>query len=161
MAITKNVLNQYFSEKQEIEEVKEKIYNLEKQIERLEKRISEIEDGQTVKDKVRGGLGGLESFVIEGVPYNEYNSKLAELEFKRRMITDRRNILDSLEKQLLLRTNEVEIFINSIEDSFTRRLFALRIFEKRSWKEIAEKMGGNNNENNVKKIFQRYCDKKL
>lgn len=158
MAVTKDILNQYISEKKEIEELKHKINYLEIKIPKLEDRIAEIEEGHTVKDKVRGGDGGLQSFVIEGVPYDEYNTKKAELEFKKRMYEQRIELLKTSEMQLILRTREVEQFISNINDSFLRRLINLRVVEGLSWNEVAERLGGYNNENNVKKIYQRFIE---
>ena len=87
MALDKRILTQYLSEKEEIIELRSKIDYLSNKIPKLENRIAEIEAGHTVKDKVRGGEGGLQSFVIEGVPYDEYNDRKAELEFKKKILS--------------------------------------------------------------------------
>lgn len=160
MAVNKNVLNQYISEKKEIEELKNKIGYLENRIPRLEKIIEDIEEGHTVKDKVRGGEGGLQSFVVEGVPYDEWNDRKAELEFKKRILKQRIDLLRTSEMQLTLRTKEVEQFISSINDSFVRRIINLRVLEGLNWKEVADRIGGGNTEGSVKMIFQRFIDKK-
>lgn len=158
MAINKDILNQYMSEKKEIEELKGKINYLEKRIPKLQKIIDDIEEGHTVKDKVRGGEGGLQSFVIEGVQYNQWNVKKAELSFKKEMLEQRKALLKTLEMELMLRTKEVEEFIYSISDSITRRIISFRVIEGMTWKEIAEHIGGSNNENSVKKAYQRYIE---
>lgn len=160
MAISKEILNQYISEKKEIEDLEKKIEYLEKRIPKLEKRIAEIEDGHTVKDKVRGGNGGLQSFVIEGIPFDEWNDKKAELEFKKKILKQRKETLQILKMQLLLHTKEVEKFICGINDSFTRRIVTMRVVDGMMWKDIADKIGGYNNENSVKKIYQRFVESK-
>ena len=66
--MTKEILKQYTDLQQECDEVREKISTLEQQ-------IIKIEQEGTVLDKVSGGVGGLETFVIEGFPYPEYNRK--------------------------------------------------------------------------------------
>ena len=104
------------------------------------KRIAEIEDGHTVKDKVKGGEGGWQHFVVEGVPYNEWNDKKAELSFKKSMLVQRKKLLETAEMQFLLRTKEVELFISSINDSVTRRIIRLRVLDGYSWKEVADKL---------------------
>lgn len=159
MAVTKDILNQYISEKKEIEELKHKINYLEIKIPKLEERIAEIEAGHTVKDKVRGGDGGLQSFVIEGVPYDEWNDKKAELEFKKRILEQRIDLLKTSEMQLILRTKEVEQFISGINDSLVRRIINLRVIDGLSWKEVADKIGGGNTDGSVKMIYQRFIDK--
>jgi hypothetical protein len=75
MAITKQILVQYSDLQQECKETRDKINRLEEQIERLEKQIHDIENEGTVKDKVKGGLGGIQQFKIEGFPTKEYNDK--------------------------------------------------------------------------------------
>lgn len=160
MALDKRILTQYLSEKEEIIELRSKIDYLSNKIPKLENRIAEIEAGHTVKDKVRGGEGGLQSFVIEGVPYDEYNDRKAELEFKKKILRQRQELLHTQEMDLILRTKEVEQFISGIDDSFTRRIITLRILNGLKWTEIAERIGGGNTESCVKMIYQRFLDKK-
>lgn len=160
MALDKRILTQYLSEKEEIIELRSKIDYLSNKIPKLENRIAEIEAGHTVKDKVRGGEGGLQSFVIEGVPYDEYNDRKAELEFKKKILKQRQELLHTQEMDLILRTKEVEQFISGIDDSFTRRIITLRILNGLKWTEIAERIGGGNTESCVKMIYQRFLDKK-
>ena len=160
MALDKRILTQYLSEKEEIIELRLKIDYLSNKIPKLENRIAEIEAGHTVKDKVRGGEGGLQSFVIEGVPYDEYNDRKAELEFKKKILRQRQELLHTQEMDLILRTKEVEQFISGIDDSFTRRIITLRVLNGLKWTEIAERMGGGNTESCVKMIYQRFLDKK-
>lgn len=57
--MTKEILKQYTDLQQECAEVREKISILERQIMKIERE-------GTVLDKVSGGVGGLETFVIEG-----------------------------------------------------------------------------------------------
>ena len=107
MAIDKSILNQYISEKQEILELRVKIERLESKISKIEQRIAEIEEGHTVKDKVRGGEGGLQSFVIEGVPYDEYNDKLSDLAFAKKSLYHTKEVIKAEEMRFILRTKEV------------------------------------------------------
>ncbi len=160
MAVTKEILNQYLSEKKEIKELRSKIEYLSNKIPKLENRIAEIEAGHTVKDKVRGGEGGLQSFVIEGVPYDEYNDKKAELEFKKKILEQRKQLLHTQELDLILRTKEAEQFISTIKDSLTRRIVRLRVMDGMQWGDVADKIGGMNTENSVKQIYHRFFEEK-
>ena len=90
MAISKDVLNQYRDMQIEIGETKRKISWLEDCITKIEKRIADIEAGEVVKDKVRGGLGGIQSFTIEGVPTREYRKKKIELYMKKDLLEHRK-----------------------------------------------------------------------
>ena len=155
MAISKDVLNQYVDLQREIVETKEKIERLEYQIDRLERRIEEIENGGVVKDKVRGGLGGLQTFNIEGIPTREYQSKKMELHTKKSLLESRKYVLKSLELEILRQLSDVEEFIKQISDSHIRRIVTFRVVNGLSWNEVADRMGGGNTENSVKQMYSR------
>lgn len=157
--VSKDILIQYADTNKEVKEIRKKIDGLEIRIPKLEKRISEIEAGETVKDKVRGGNGGLQSFVVEGVPTKEYTEKKTELSIKRMLLKERKEMLEILELELLRQTNDVEKFIRNVKDSHVRRIIRLRVIEGMSWNEVADEMGGGNTEDSVKKTFYRYVDK--
>lgn len=142
--VSKNILTQYCDLCKEYTELQEKISKLEEQIQK-------ITANGTVIDTVSGGLGGIQTFKIEGVPY-------PELSRKKTLLYSRKAILSELEMQILENINEVEKFISSINDSHIRRIVTLRIVDGLSWNKIADKMGGFNTEDSVKKAFYRYVD---
>ena len=141
--VSKEILIQYSDLQQECKEVREKI-------EKLERQIAKIEADGAVVDKVRGGLGGLQSFKIEGFPYPEYSRK-------KTLLYARKATLSELEMELLETLNEVEEFIASISDSHIRRIVNLRVIDGLSWNEVARKIGGNT-EDSVKKAFYRFME---
>lgn len=141
--VSKEILIQYSDLQQECKEVREKI-------EKLERQIAKIEADGEVVDKVRGGLGGLQSFKIEGFPYPEYSRK-------KTLLYARKATLSELEMELLETLNEVEEFIASISDSHIRRIVNLRVIDGLSWNEVARKIGGNT-EDSVKKAFYRFME---
>lgn len=157
MAISKDVLNQYRDMQIEIGETKRKISWLEDCITKIEKRIADIEAGEVVKDKVRGGLGGIQSFTIEGVPTREYRKKKIELYMKKDLLEHRKATLKSLELNIVSEISDVEEFISNIKDSHIRRIVTLRIVDGLSWNEVADKIGGNT-EGSVKMAYQRYME---
>lgn len=154
--VTRQMLAQYSDTRKEVKEIQERIEKLENRIPKLEKRISEIEDGETVKDKVYGGNGGIQGFVVEGVPLREYTDKKTELKIKRMLLSERKEMLGILELELLRQTNEIQRFINSIKDSHVRRIITLRVVDELSWNEVADRMGGMNTEDSVRKAFERF-----
>lgn len=155
----KEILMQYADTAKEVKEIRKKIDGLQKRIPRLEERLREIENGETVIDKVRGGSGGMQSFVIEGIPTKEYSDKKTELSIKRMLLKERKDMLEILELELLRQTNDVERYIRSVKDSQIRRIISLRVIESLSWNEVADEMGGGNTEDSVKKAFYRYVEK--
>ena len=156
VAISKNILDQYSDLKKEIEEVQEKIDRLDVEIPKLEKRLKDIEDGEKVKDKVRGGLGGNESFNIEGIPVKEYERKKTDLFTKKLLLIQRKSTLEVLKLEIEQKKNDVETFIAGIEDSRMRRIVSMRFMENLSWNQVADRIGGGNTEGSVKMAFQRF-----
>ena len=142
--VSKEILIQYSDLQQECKEVREKIEKLEKQIEKIES------DGAVV-DKVRGGEGGLQSFKIEGFPYPEYSRK-------KTLLYARKATISELEMELLETLNQVEEFIASIKDSHIRRIVNLRVVYGLSWNKVADRIGGGNTEDSVKKAFYRFME---
>lgn len=142
--VDKNVLQQYMDLKNEIIDVRRKIADLEKQIANLE--------NMTVKDKVKGGEGGLQSFNIEGFPTKEYSRK-------KTMLYSRKTTLALLEADIDEKILEVEKFMADIGDSRIRRIIDLRYIRNLSWNDVAAKIGGGNTEDTVKKQFYRFMEK--
>lgn len=156
--VTKEILNQYADLLAEQKEVEDKIASLDRQIAKLQKRLNEIESGEIVKDRVYGGEGGIQGFNIEGVPSVEYSRKRAEMIRKVAMMNERKVTLRDLNAQISLTIIDVERFIASVNDSYMRRIINLRFVKKLSWNDVANAMGGSNNEDNIKKAFYRFMN---
>lgn len=145
MAVSKEILVQYTDLQKERKEVREKI-------EKLEKQIETIENNGNVADKVHGGDGGLQSFKIEGFPYPEYSRK-------KTLLYVRKATLSELEMELIETLNEVEKFITTIKDSHMRRIISLRVVDGLSWNKVADRIGGGNTDDSVRKAFDRFMEK--
>lgn len=157
--VSKEILIQYSDLQQEIIEIREKGGKLNAEIKNLEKAIKQIEEGETVKDKVRGGLGGLQNFNIEGVPFPEYEKKKTNLMMKKLLLSQRKSTLEILEFELLKETNDVEEFISSLDDSRMRRIITFRFIDNLSWNATAHRLGGNATADSVRMEFNRYIEK--
>lgn len=157
--ISKVVLKQYIDLQAEAEEIREKIVKLENQIDNITKRIKEIEDKkETVKDKVKGGLGGIQGFNIEGIPMKEYQKKKSDLMMKNLLLNQRKSTLEILEYEITQQTNEVEQFISGIKDSRMRRIINLRFVQRLSWNKVADRIGGGNTEGSIIMAFNRFME---
>lgn len=156
--VTKEILTQYSDLLKEKEEVRNKIAYLEDRIPKLEEKIKKIEDGEVVKDKVRGGLGGIQSFTVEGVPTEEYQKKRTELLSKKLMLNQRKSILEILEFEITEKISDVEEFISSIDDSRMRRIINLKFIENLTWLQVANRIGGGNTESSIKMSFHRFME---
>ena len=144
LVISKEILIQYSDLQEEVKEVRERI-------EKTEKQIAKIEDEGNVIDSVCGGNGGIQHFKIEGFPYPEYSRK-------KTLLYARKATLASLEMELLETLNQVEEFIASVDDSRMRRIITLRFIDNLSWNKVADRIGGNNTEDSVKKAFYRFME---
>ena len=144
--MTKEVLIQYADMHQEIKD-------LRKRIEVLEEKQQSLRDGGTVIDTVRGTRqdGTFGSIRIEGFPSREYNKRKAAIE-------KYWGLLVGAETQLLELLNDAEEFIESIPDSHLRLIIRLRIIDDLSWRQVAQRIGGGNTEDGVRKAFDRFFD---
>lgn len=122
----KNVLIQYCDMKEEIKDLRRRITETEKQIFRI------VEEG-TVKDTVSGGMGGIQHFVVEGMP-------VPELSRKRLLLNKRKAMLIEKENELLELMNQAEEYINSIEKSELRIMFRLYYIDNLTWVQVAHRL---------------------
>lgn len=143
--ISKEILTQYSDLQEEVKEVRNRIESTEKQ-------IAKIEEEGNVIDTVSGGSGGIQHFKIEGFPYPEYSRKKS-------LLYVRKVTLVNLELELTETLNQVEEFIAGVEDSRIRRIITLRFIENLSWNKVADRIGGGNTEDSVKKMFYRFMEK--
>ena len=144
--VSKEILIQYADLQEEVKELRGQIDNLERQIEKIEKE-------GCVKDSVKGGLGGIQHFVVEGFP-------VPAIERKTSMLRNRQQMLNNRERRLLETLNEVEEFIDAIKDSHMRRLITARVIDNLTWQQVANKMGGYSTADGARKTFERFLEEK-
>lgn len=157
--VDKKTVNQYIDMRDEAKEIRQAIEKLQTDICRISKQIEEIEAGGTVKDKVYGGEGGWQGFTIEGFPTKDHKNKKNLLYTKKIKLSERISTLEVLETELVSKVADVEKFICSISDSHIRRIVRLRAVESMSWNEVAAQIGGNNTEDSVRMMYNRYFKK--
>lgn len=156
----KEMLKQYIDLKQEVNELQNIVNKLEEDIDKLQKRIDEIENGEVVADKVYGGAGGKQGFIIKGMPTREYKQKKNMLYSKKIKLEQRKADLEELNTDLIEKVGQVEKFIANISDSHTRRIIRFRFVDGYSWNEVADRIGGGNTEDGVRMTFERYIKRK-
>lgn len=138
----KNVLKQYISLKKEIEDI-----NI--RIQKLQAKLEAINEAGNVKDAVKGGAGGLQTFHIEGFPVEEEDETKYLLQKNIRILKERK----AKAAELVVK---VESYINTIDDSRMRRMITYRYIDNMSWQMVADKMGGGYTENSCKKQMERF-----
>ena len=137
-------------------DMKEEIKDLRRRITETEKQIWKIAEEGTVKDTVSGGMGGIQHFVVEGMP-------VPELSRKRLLLNKRKAMLIEKENELLELTNQVEQYISSIEKSELRTIFRLYYIDGMTWTQVAHRMNAMHpkrkiayNEKNLQKRNERF-----
>ena len=99
----KNVLIQYADMIEEVKDIRKRILQTEKQ-------ISRIEEEGTVKDTVSGGMGGIQHFVVEGMPVPELSRKKLLLNKRKAMLIEKENELLELISTKALNNENKMIF---------------------------------------------------
>ena len=138
----KNVLKQYISLKKEIEDI-----NI--RIQKLQAKLKAINEMGNIKDAVKGGASGLQTFHVEGFPVAEEDETKYLLQKNIRILEERK----AKAAELVV---EVESYINTIDDSRMRRMITYRYIDYMSWLEVAGKMGKEYTEESCRKQIERF-----
>ena len=108
-----------------------------------------------LKDKeVYGAVRGSES----EFPYTEHIMSVSGV----KAAAENRRLL-ARRKWLIRQKEDIEEFIENIEDSLTRRIFEKMYIEgdtKPTWVKVAMDIGGGNTQDGIRKIHDRFLDKK-
>lgn len=113
--------------------LEKELKDLERRIARTRRQLESIEQMGTTKDSVNGGEGGIQHFVIEGVPIRDYTLK------KTRLILQL-NQYQNDEAELTELTQSVLDYINSIENARDRLICKYYYLDGRSQEWIAQNM---------------------
>lgn len=158
MSVTKNDLVQYYNLKQEEIEVNKSIDSLLKRIDSCEAQIYQLER-EPVLDKVYGGFGGRQGFVIEGIDERDLAILRATLISRKNTLAKRLKEKNKLRAKIDKKVYEIDKFMNSISDSLIRRIIYYRYIEHLSWDMVAARIGGNSSEDSVRKALDRFLEK--
>lgn len=140
--MTKTALEQYISVKQEIREI-------EARIERLNSKLDRINREGNVKDAVKGGNGGFQTFHIEGFP-------VAEEDEAKYLLSKNIRLLEARKAKAAELVVRVEEYLNTLDDSRMRRMISMKYIEGMSWCKVAQRMGGRATEDSCKKQMERF-----
>lgn len=138
--VSKEILIQY-------SDLQEEIKRMRKDIKKTEDDIAKLLEEGTVCDKVKGGLGGIQGFKIEGFPVPAFERRKKILRKKMDRLIDKEN-------ELLELTESIEIFIDNIPISRDRRIFRAIYFEDKTQQQIAREL--HIDRSLVSKIISKY-----
>lgn len=136
----KDTLSQYNELMIEVEDAKRKIKE-------IEDSMAYLNEVGVVKDKVYGGMGGTQGFVIEGFPQKQWNKRYVVLKKARQHLLEK-------ETSLLETICEIEIFIDEIEEARDRIVMKRYFLEGKKQHEIAAEL--HIDRSLVSKIISRY-----
>ena len=143
------MLIQYISLKAEIADLEERIQKLRKEIGRMESKDYQVSD--SVKGTRKDGTYG--SIRITGYPYQLCQQKRWQL--KRREYN-----LTKFQAELLELINEVDDYINGLEDSRMRRMLRHKYLDELSWVQVAHRMGRKYTADGCRKQVERFLQEK-
>ena len=143
MPVQKNILEQYSALKLEIKDIERRIKDNEKQIKLLEQ--------ETVCDVVKGSRADLSygSIKVEGIA-------TSEIDWHWNLIHERTVQLQIFKKRLEEMKVDIESFIESINDSETRRIARFRFLDDYSWIKVARLMGYGWTDDSCRQRCNRY-----
>lgn len=75
-------------------------------------------------------------------------------------IADYTTLLEETKAERTKKSREIHAYIVNIENDYIRRVFYLRFVRGLTWAKVAERIGGGNTEDSVKKIVARYIVEK-
>jgi DNA-directed RNA polymerase specialized sigma subunit len=113
--------------------MKTELHDTKKDIKKTEDEIIRLVEAGTVQDRVKGGLGGIQTFKIEGFPQKEYDERMRLLRSKQKRLLKKEN-------QLLEYQEEIETSIDEIENYRDRQILRKRFIEHRKQQDIADEM---------------------
>lgn len=121
------------------------LYWLTREIEADQRRLEELEQA----------AGAPSSSRVTGMPHapNRNDSKVERLVAE---IVDLQAIIAARQIQCIHKRARLERWINTIPDSLTRQVFHYRFVDGLTWDQVAQRVGGGNTMEGVKKRCYRY-----
>lgn len=141
----KHTLEQYADLRAEERDLVERIHKTESQLRKLE------QEGIVADSVTRGKRGkkSLGTVKIQGFPTPEYDRL-------RSLLINRKVQLQYMDVKLLELLNQVEDYINSIEDSRMRRILRYRYIDGLMWYQVAQRMGRGHTGESCRKAIERF-----
>lgn len=138
----KEILNQYIDACELVRETEEDIRKLRERRQRIE------------QDSVRGSMPefpyAAKNFHVEGLPYSEIRTP-GQLDREEKLLEERKVQAETAKQQ-------VEEWMQTIPLRM-QRIVRMKIFEQKTWEQVATRIGRRATGESVKKEFQRFFEK--
>lgn len=144
----RHILEQYTDVQREEKDIAKRIERLEDEIQKMEMNGYMVADSVTCGKKGKKPLGTRK---IQGFPFPEYDKK-------RKALKNYKLRLELVDQELLELLNEVEEYIENIENSRIRRIMRHRYIDGMSWIRVAHAMGKGNTAESCRKAHDRFLE---
>ncbi len=128
----KHILEQYTNLQQEERDIIRRIQSVNDKLLNMEMQGYLVADSVTCGRKGKKPLG---TRTLKGFPYPEYEQKRARLKTYKLQ-------LQLMDDKLLQLLNDVEEYIQGIDDSRIRNILRYRYVDNLNWVQVAHRMGG-------------------
>lgn len=125
-------------------ELKE-LYYLQREIRSDEQRLMELEAAATGT-----------TAPLTGMPHGGSLSDKTALAAD---IADLRSIIQAKHTMCIALYNKIMRYVACIDDSLMRQVIMYRHLDMMTWRDIAQKIGGGNSEDGIRKMYERFLDK--
>lgn len=98
----------------------------------------------------------LKSPKLDGMPRPAKISK--QTEARAIELAEIKEVLEELEYRTLVEAKKIYEYIRGIDDSLLRQIIVRRCIDLMSWREVADKVGGNNTEDSVRMYYDRHIE---
>lgn len=121
------------------------LYYLKREIRSDEQRLQDLKDAAT---KITQSMTGMPS-----------SGKKSDKTAIAAEIADLEEIIRSKNRMCVAHYNQIMRFVAKIDDSLMRQIVVHRNVDLMKWRDIAQKIGGGNTEDSVRKAYERYMEK--
>lgn len=121
------------------------MYYLKKEIRNDEQRLRDLKDAAT---KITQS--------ISGMPGSGKKSDKTAIAAE---IADLESIIHSKNAMCIAHYNQIMRFVAEIDDSLIRQIIMYRHIDMLKWRDIAQKIGGGNTEDGIRKAYTRYLQR--
>lgn len=121
------------------------LYYLKREIRSDERRLQDLKDAAT---KITQS--------ISGMPGSGRKSDKTAIAAE---ISDLEKIISSKKRMCIAHYNMIARYVAGIDDSMMRQIVMYRHLDMMKWRDIAQKIGGGNTEDGIRKAYTRYLEK--
>ena len=121
------------------------LYYLKREIRSDEARLAHLEDAATSITQNLSGMPG--------------SGRKSDKTAIGAEIADLKIIIRNKKEMCIAHYNQIMRYVASIDDSFIRQIITYRHVDMMKWRDIAQKIGGGNSEDGIRKAYTRYLEK--